>query len=896
VSDNRAKPRAAGASVATSFGAGGNPDLPSAHTAGRTDSEWRHAERPGSAGKENEYEVELRVHGVSGTPPESMLGAKSVVQIAGDDLGRFYRPSDNLRNPVKPDEDSILEGYHWGQFTAGSWQQGLWLVLIPFGLVNAAAFMLPDPNKEGKCARILHSVSLSLIRIVGVGLTFVFAFSGTALLVGHVGPRGEELAWLGAAPAWALPVLTSVGSAALILGLWAMGRVPKHLQEAPAHGSLGDSIAASSGGAGGGPALGLCRKAFYLGRPDAPTLRTLHLAMGFMVVALIILTSADLPVGSLNTLSDFVIRGAWFAASICAVTIALLGDPEASLVGCDKHERWHITAHWIARGLLCTSVLLLVFGSATLIASGEMKLNETQEEHYEEYAKGMVYAMVLTLCLLGLSNASLALATRQSRLEVPKEFRAYAKGCAPWVAASLGLFLGAGYAAALVLFVADVIDKPSESQVLYRVSYAWGLTVGAGAVMGSLFIAWIGVSYFRRKRRNDQRSDNVRSAYQRLWSEDAGHCRTVPRLRQNMGVWEEDSDWRESYNRIAMATQIADLKKHFANGAVILTLLGSILVAAASIEMWGSGRDLRSAFGELSEQNPNNLEHGFSSPLGEDPSKSSNLWSDFGIAALTALAAGLVLLGRRGITKPEQRRGINVFWDVISFWPHSSHPFVPPPYSQTAIPQVAARLKYHLGVGPVEPLQGSARNVVLAAHSQGSLIALAAVLWLKESELRRVGILTYGSQLQIAFPRAFPGYVDFHLIGAVSEAVQNRWVNLYRHTDPLAGPVLSWQRGHDESGRPSSQHIGSPREGCGTNTDCYILPSGRRESGNDWRLLDPIPADNQRMLVPLLPMAGHSGFPDSPDWADAVRRVRPHGEELPRSRCEGCPGRDRPRQ
>ncbi len=32
--------------------------------------------------------VELRVHGVSGTPPASMLGTPHVTQVAGDDYSR----------------------------------------------------------------------------------------------------------------------------------------------------------------------------------------------------------------------------------------------------------------------------------------------------------------------------------------------------------------------------------------------------------------------------------------------------------------------------------------------------------------------------------------------------------------------------------------------------------------------------------------------------------------------------------------------------------------------------------------------------------------------------------------------------------------------------------------
>src|SRR3712207_8692708 len=38
--------------------------------------------------------VELRVHGVSGTPPEDVLGSAHACQVAGDDRSRSFRPAD----------------------------------------------------------------------------------------------------------------------------------------------------------------------------------------------------------------------------------------------------------------------------------------------------------------------------------------------------------------------------------------------------------------------------------------------------------------------------------------------------------------------------------------------------------------------------------------------------------------------------------------------------------------------------------------------------------------------------------------------------------------------------------------------------------------------------------
>src|SRR5689334_9199780 len=89
--------------------------------------------------------VELRVHGVHATPPEAMLNIDRVRQVAGDQLGRFFRPAARWGNCL-PARAQILEVYNWGKLTSGSFMTGLWLVLAPFGLINAAQFMRARPK------------------------------------------------------------------------------------------------------------------------------------------------------------------------------------------------------------------------------------------------------------------------------------------------------------------------------------------------------------------------------------------------------------------------------------------------------------------------------------------------------------------------------------------------------------------------------------------------------------------------------------------------------------------------------------------------------------------------------------------------------------------------------
>ncbi|WP_248582774.1 hypothetical protein [Nocardioides sp. InS609-2] len=44
--------------------------------------------------------------------------------------------------------------------------------------------------------------------------------------------------------------------------------------------------------------------------------------------------------------------------------------------------------------------------------------------------------------------------------------------------------------------------------------------------------------------------------------------------------------------------------------------------------------------------------------------------------------------------------------------------------------------------------------MVVCAHSQGSLITFAALNLLTDEEIKRVGLVTFGSQLRVIFPRS----------------------------------------------------------------------------------------------------------------------------------------------
>ena len=212
--------------------------------------------------------VELRVHGVSGTPPVDMLGRPLVKQVAGDTDGRFFRPVDAAGAEVRAADGHVLEGYHWGPQTSGTWRQALWLALVPFGLVNAAYFMLPDGGGNG--ARVVARAALRVLAIVLTGLVVLsiaqaavdlFAWQWT----GVGGRSGNPRWWLAG------------GFAAAVLALLVIRFLVGAPRKLPPNGEPPQD-ATMTGLAGG---------EFYTGDRDMPALRHLHLTAGLTVLSVL---------------------------------------------------------------------------------------------------------------------------------------------------------------------------------------------------------------------------------------------------------------------------------------------------------------------------------------------------------------------------------------------------------------------------------------------------------------------------------------------------------------------------------------------------------------------------------------------------------------------------------
>lgn len=129
--------------------------------------------------------VELRVHGVSGTPPEDLLDRPLVRQVAGDKIAGFYRPrlAEEWTDQAVGDQavtGPYLEGYVWGGFTSGSPSRALWLLLLPFTLINTAPRLRPA-GPPGR--RVKALIVVSRLLALSLTVTFTLAVAGVTIEV-----------------------------------------------------------------------------------------------------------------------------------------------------------------------------------------------------------------------------------------------------------------------------------------------------------------------------------------------------------------------------------------------------------------------------------------------------------------------------------------------------------------------------------------------------------------------------------------------------------------------------------------------------------------------------------------------------------------------------------------
>ncbi|MEV0132013.1 hypothetical protein AB0H83_26555 [Dactylosporangium sp. NPDC050688] len=678
--------------------------------------------------------TELRVHGVTGTPAEDVLDRPLLRRVAGDTDAGFFRPRAEYGAVTGPG-GVALEAYRWGNLTAGAAARALWLLLLPFMFANVAIWLRPDVGTRAR------AVIRALTRVFALTLTASFVLSFVEISMDLVGwqcaalPRClQDRGYLSVladgtfATTSRRLAVTALVPVLAIAFLWFLGRRTWARYEGYPVTTDGDGD-------------GLAHPCFWNGRPLVGRLRSLHIAVAFGTLDAVLL----------GVLVPHDRHPAGYALAAVTALILLLGFAAVTVRAVVDRD---VPAGWakpFTRLLSHAAVGL----TGLVLAYACLKRDEWTATGRMPVFGGTITVLFAVQVVLMLGLGAVVLATRPRGT--------FLQGLAGPLIASTGLGVAVAFAAGMAYRVADFLDRRAEPStadygearqlIEPPPAYEWA---AAGFVLLLVLAVLVGLSMglplVRRLRR-----------YARVVTDAdfrGGRQRDGRRARQ-IDTAVADSLVTDHIGRLLVWVFVPA-----AAAAVVAT--GFALLGRRPIRLAASG----SAAAEV---------------------MSAVVTLGTYLIGLSAFA--LVFIGILAYRYQRFRRIVGVLWDLGTFWPRAAHPLAPPCYAERVVPELARR------AGWLAAEQG---GVILSGHSQGTVLAAATVLQLPPEAQARTTLLTYGSPLRRLYARFFPAYVNdavLQRVGAVLARPEDgvldagqhgpRWVNLWRDTDPIGGPVQS---------------------------------------------------------------------------------------------------------
>jgi hypothetical protein len=175
----------------------------------------------------------------------------------------------------------------------------------------------------------------------------------------------------------------------------------------------------------------------------------------------------------------------------------------------------------------------------------------------------------------------------------------------------------------------------------------------------------------------------------------------------------------------------------------------------------------------------------FTHPVLKGPEDTGQIFYRIGAYGLALLPLFVFQLVRKGWGG---RTFVSTIWDVLTFLPRRFSPLAVRCYAERAVPELQGRIHYQVG--------DHGRPVLVSAHSQGTIIAFAALASLPDDLAARVALVTYGSPIAAIYGTFFPAYFGDEAVGKVRAKLPVPgsgllgWRNYYRATDPIGGPVF----------------------------------------------------------------------------------------------------------
>lgn len=873
--------------------------------------------------------VELRVHGVGGTSPERLLGFAGEeeypppARLAGDGEAGFFT------RPWPPARRRRLEGYSWGGLTSGRASRSLWLLLLPFSMINAAGYMI-DPRPQpvshptdrprrptSGAVTPFARMQMSIVRLIALAITALFVMWVAALTVDLVAYQcgGQQacmegrwwmvpftMEWIGSHPArrmllGAMVPLLLIGLV-VVLSYRSRNRYEEYHPDDPAIQDRGHEFGRD------GAALtdrrfwesaNFVRRITYahvgfaiatLGGCYALAVQTMSedavmsgpiavLFLGYaLIVTVDVAASGRWTGGSSNSgtetqragyaywLAPLILTGLAFAAGwvegpasgggadgiedvfgraplygvlvVLGGLIALLAVTVARWLlepGENRVQRALILVVWLVpitaavaggrSSVAPRSSVLVVTIVVAIIVAGAAALM-ARHGRWRTIIVG-VALVGAALILLGRSVEKPALQWTATLLVLAAVLPTLAaqlgrgdrwRWAAPLSGASLAVTTLMVAVAGSITRLADFLDRgAAEGAPRIDTIETYGLV--SLLIVAALLFVVVGAAMHIVRTRWDLWGPLAKEVADEYAGEPppepaADHVDCIDGTTATGNVVREALRWR------SLSAAARDVDVFVSMFALIPLAAGVLAVTRLIVTHAGAWSDLTAAF-----EQP---------PVGDE-------WSWF-VTAATWLASlfpiAAVVAMRLSVSNSALRRGLGIAWDVLTFWPRRFHPLGPPAYSERAVPELKERIS--------QLTRGSRDRVMLTAHSQGGIIAVASLAWLTANgdAASRVMLVTHGNPAGRLYRRFFPGYFGGGLMRWLRSQLHDGdgWLNLYRLTDPIGDAVFT---GPDED-------IGLP------------LPD--RTTGD--RPL-PDPPSKWRFSLDDCPAAGvHSGYLDQP--------------------------------
>ncbi|MFI9246539.1 hypothetical protein ACIGXF_29145 [Streptomyces sp. NPDC053086] len=731
-------------------------------------------------------DLELLVHGVGGTTPEKMLGDPRTVRVTGDDTAAVFRRAEDAgpapdgpgaegESGGDPGKDSgrgpVREAYVWCNLTSGDGSRALWLLLLPFMVVNLAHWMRPAAPGRPRTVRLYGL----LVRLSALTLTVLLVAAACEVALDLVawqcaGAQGcvRRHSWLGflapaapGAPAgsggwWSAPgrrlAVAAVLPAALTVLLWYLSHRtwnayeshrPLPADSGPEHAGTHDPATGAQAPESGthAPAPGadvvesdadahgsaLVRPGFWYGRRLVARLRAAHTAAGLLTVAGAVATPAvrfDRRPGGPPVLDGL---GLLLAAALLAWAVAVV--VVVCRRGRSENRLDQRLDRYLVRSLALGALALLLLG---LVYAGWSRpgWQSTGRLPGDPAFGALMLAQGALVVVLGAVAGDL----HRGRPDPRAGMRGLGGPAVAMLACALGGVMSGGVAQR----VADWLDGTRALLPGPPVLLTW-----QASAIPPIFVVLLLLAALLA----------VRTA--RLARAERARVRL-----EHPGEPEDPSRTRAIAHARAMATLTDRVPLVVTVIAAATLLLGAAALAGALVT------------GKTPDGAARRTHHVVQAVA--ETSQALGSW----LVGLGFLL--FVTWGRRAYKDASARRTIGILWDVGTFWPRAAHPFAPPCYAERAVPDLTWRMATWI--------RRTGGRLVLSGHSQGSVLAAAAAWQLPPSVRGRVALLTYGSPLERLYGRWFPAHFGPPALAALHHDIAC-WRNLYRRTDPIGGPV-----------------------------------------------------------------------------------------------------------